>query len=50
MLAGLSANIEMALTTDSPVTICSLSIAKNNGANERIANAITAKSEIIRLK
>ena len=50
MLAGLSANVEMALITDSPVTICNLSIAKNSGANEIIANAITAESEIIILK
>jgi hypothetical protein len=40
----------MALITVSPVTICNLSIAKNSGANEIIANDITAESEIIILK
>jgi hypothetical protein len=50
MLAGLFVNVEIALITDSPVTICSLSIAKNSGANEIIAKAITAESEIIIFK
>ena len=46
-LAGLSENLEIALITETPVTVWSLFIAKKSGANDNTAKIITAEVAII---
>ena len=44
---GLSKNVEIALKTETPVTVWSLIIAKRSGANDNTAKIITAEIAII---
>jgi len=46
-LAGLSKNVEMALKTETPVTVWSLFIAKKSGINDNTAKITTAEIAII---